>query len=336
MSSINSTSTNRLVTIFGGSGFVGRHVVRALLKRGYRVRVAVRRPDLAGHLQPLGTVGQVTPVQANLRYPASVAAAVAGSDVVINLVGILQETGRQNFSAVQAAGARAVATAAAQAGVSTLIHMSAIGADPASESIYAATKGEGEVAVREQVPGAIIFRSSVIFGPEDKFYNRFATLARLLPVMPVIGGGENRVQPVFVGDVAEAIARAVDGKVAFGRTFELGGPEVQTFREVVEFVCATTGRRPLIASLPFGLAKLQASLMGFADKLTLGLLPDELIFTRDQVTLLQSDNVVSDAAIAEKRTFAGLGIKPTSAESVVPSYLWRFRKSGQFEVARPE
>lgn len=336
MSNISTGAAGQLVTVFGGSGFVGRHVVRALLKRGYRVRVAVRRPDLAGHLQPLGSVGQVHAVQSNLRYPASVAKAVSGADAVINLVGILQETGRQSFSAVQTAGARAIAAACRQEGITNLVHMSAIGADAGSASVYATTKAEGEAAILEQVPSAVIFRASIIFGPEDKFFNRFAALARMLPVLPLVGGGETKFQPVFVGDVAAAIVLAVDGKAQAGKVYELGGPEQKTFRDLLEYVCEVTGRKRLLASLPWFLARLQARVITFTDKVTLGLMPDELVMTTDQVTLLMSDNVVSETAVAEKRTLTGLGIIPTSIEAVVPSYLWRFRKSGQFDTARTE
>jgi NADH dehydrogenase len=334
MADQGATGAGRLVTIFGGSGFVGRHLVRALLKRGWRVRVAVRRPDLAGHLQPQGTVGQVHAVQANLRYPESVARAVQGSDAVVNLVGILQPQGRQTFDAVQAAGAEAIASAAATAGIATLVHMSAIGADAASDSEYARSKAAGEAAMLSHVPDAAIMRASIIFGPEDSFFNRFAALARMLPVLPLVGGGETKFQPVFVGDVAEALARAVEGRVPGGSVHELGGPAVKTFRELMEFVCETTGRKRLLAPLPWPLATLQAGALEFADKLTFGLLPDTLMMTRDQVTLLKSDNIVSHAAIAEGRTLQGLGIEPTSIEAVVPGYLWRFRKTGQFNQAR--
>jgi NADH dehydrogenase len=330
-----SVTSAKLVTVFGGSGFVGRHVVRALAKRGYRVRVAVRRPDLAGHLQPLGVVGQIHAVQANLRYPQSVARAVEGSDAVINLVGILQEQGRQTFDSVQAEGARAVATATAAAGRATLVHMSAIGADAASASQYARTKGSAEAAVCEAVPGAVVMRASIIFGPEDGFFNRFAALARMLPVLPLVGGGATRFQPVYVGDVAEAIARAVDGQVAGGKIYELGGPEVKSFAELIAYVCEVTGRKRLLAPLPWPLASLQAGVLEVVDKLTFGLLPDAIKMTRDQVTLLKSDNIVSEAAVAEGRTLSGLGITPRSIEAIVPGYLWRFRKSGQFEAARP-
>ena len=326
--------SQQLITVFGGSGFVGRHVVRALVKRGYRVRVAVRRPDLAFFLQPLGSVGQIHAVQANLRYPDSVAAAIKGADAVVNLVGILQEGGRQTFNGVHANGARAVAQACAALGVSRLVQISALGADAGSKSSYAATKAEGEAAVLAQLPSAVVLRPSIMFGPEDSFFNRFASLARMLPILPLVGGGETKFQPAFVGDVAEAIARAVDGKVEGGRIYELGGPEVKSFKELVEYICQVTGRRRLLASLPFGLARIQGRILEIVDTLTLGLLPNELKLTRDQVTLLESDNVVSAQAISEGRDFAGLGITPTSVEAVVPSYLWRFRKTGQFDTAR--
>lgn len=329
---VSQTPASQLVTVFGGSGFLGRHVVRALARRGYRVRAAVRRPDLAGFLQPLGIVGQVTAVQANLRYPDSVTAAVRGADAVVNLAGILQESGRQSFSGVQAQGARAVAQACAQFGIERLVHVSALGADPDSKSVYARSKAEGEAAVTALVKRAVVLRPSVMFGPEDTFFNRFASLARMLPVLP-LAGAQTRFQPVFVGDVAEVIARAVDGKVAAG-TYELGGPEVKTLRELVEYVCAVTGRKRLLAPLPFPVARVQAQVLEIVNTLSLGLLPNEFLLTRDQVALLQSDNVVSAAAQQEGRTLQGLGLVPTSVEAEVPSYLWRFRKSGQFDTAR--
>ncbi len=328
--------SQQLVTVFGGSGFVGRHVVRALVKRGYRVRVAVRRPDLAGFLQPLGMVGQIHAVQANLRYPDSVAAAVRGAAAVVNLVGILQEGGRQSFAGVQANGARAIAQACAAAGIARLVQVSAIGADRDSKSLYARSKAEGEAAVLAAVPGAVILRPSIVFGPEDGFFNRFAALARVLPALPLVGGGETRFQPVFVGDVAEAVARGVDGVVAGGRVYELGGPEVKSFRELLAYICEVTDRKRLLVPLPFPVARIQARILELVDTLTLGLLPDAIKLTRDQVTLLESDNVVSAAALAEGRSFEGLGIAPVSVEAIVPSYLWRFRKAGQFDTARAD
>lgn len=325
--------SSQLITVFGGSGFLGRHVVRALVKRGYRVRVAVRRPDLAGFLQPLGTVGQIHGVQANLRYPDSVLAAVKGADAVVNLTGILEESGRQTFAGVQANGARAVAQACAGHGITRFVQISAIGADHASPSAYGRTKAEGEKAALELVPGAVVLRPSIMFGPEDTFFNRFAALARMLPVLPLVGA-ETKFQPAFVGDVAEVVARAVDGTIQGGRVYELGGPEVKTLRELVAYVCEITDRKRVLASLPFPLARLQARVLEIVNALTLGLLPAEFRLTRDQVTMLGTDNVVSGAAKAEGRSFEGIGIAPVSIEAVVPSYLWRFRKTGQFDTAR--
>ena len=314
------SNQDKLVTIFGGSGFVGRHVVRALCKRLYRVRVAVRRPDLAGHLQPLGRVGQIHAVQANVRYPASVEAAVRDADVVINLVGVLFERGRQRFAAVHAAGADAIARAAAAHGAG-MVHMSAIGADADSTSAYARTKAAGEQAVLAAVPAATILRPSIQFGPEDDFFNRFAAMARMLPALPLIGGGATRFQPVFVGDVAAAVAAAVAGTTRPGTIYELGGPEVFTFKELMEYVLATTERKRLLVPLPFLIAKLKARVLQY--------LPKPLL-TPDQVEMLRYDNIVSDAAKREGRTLEGLGIDPTAIAAVVPSYLWRFRKAGQF------
>jgi uncharacterized protein YbjT (DUF2867 family) len=315
------SNLDTLVTVFGGSGFVGRNVVRALCKRDYRIRVAVRRPELAGHLQPLGRVGQIHAVQANLRYPASIAAAMRDSHVAINLVGILAETGAQRFDAVQAAGAGAVAKAAAAIGA-RMVHVSAIGADENSPSRYARSKAAGEKAVLSAVPSATIFRPSVVFGPEDQFTNRFAALARMSPALPLIGGGATKLQPVYVGDVAAAVAEAVDGNAKAGATYELGGPEVLTMREVMELILATIERHRMLVSLPFGLAKLQALLLQYA--------PGPLKLTPDQVALLRSDNVVSEPAKAAGLTLEGLGIAPDSLEAIAPQYLWRFRKAGQF------
>jgi uncharacterized protein YbjT (DUF2867 family) len=317
-----TSNTETLVTVFGGSGFLGRNVVRALAKRDFRIRVAVRRPELAGHLQPLGRVGQIHAVQANLRYPVSVAAAMRGAQVAINLVGILAEGGAQSFDAVQAKGAEAVAQGAAAAGA-RLVHVSAIGADENAPSAYARAKAAGEKAVMAAVPSAIILRPSVVFGPEDQFTNRFAALARISPVLPLIGGGVTKMQPVYVGDVAAAVAEAVDGKAKAGATYELGGPEVLTMREIMEIILAITERNRTLVSLPFGLAKLQAVLLQFA--------PGALKLTPDQVELLKSNNVVSDAAKAAGLTLEGLGIMPDSMEAIAPQYLWRFRAAGQFQ-----
>jgi NADH dehydrogenase len=328
-----SVASSQLVTVFGGSGFIGRHVVRALAKRGYRVRVAVRRPDLAFFLQPLGNVGQIHAVQANLRYPASIDRAIEGADVVVNLVGILSESGRQRFQTVQANGAKAIADAATRKGISRFVQMSAIGADPASPSAYARSKAAGEAAVHAAIKEAIIIRPSIVFGPEDDFFNRFAALARILPGLPLIGGGETRFQPVFVGDVAEVVARAVDGSLKAGATYELGGPEVKTFRELLETLLRIIHRRRLLLPLPFPLARIQAGVMEFVNKFTFGLMPKALMLTRDQVTLLERDNVVSEEANSAGLTLEGLGIKGETIDSVVPGYLYRFRKAGQFDRA---
>jgi NADH dehydrogenase len=317
-----ASNSDTLVTVFGGSGFLGRNVVRALCKRDYRIRVAVRRPELAGHLQPLGKVGQIHAVQANLRYPASVKAAMRDSHVAINLVGILTEGGAQTFNAVQAAGADTVAAAAAAAGL-RMVHVSAIGADENSASRYGRSKAAGEKAVLAAVPSAVILRPSVVFGPEDDFTNRFAALARVSPMLPLIGGGVTRLQPVYVGDVATAVADAVDGKARAGVIYELGGPEVLTLREIMEIILATIDRKRMLLSLPFGLAKLQSQLLRFA--------PGPLKLTPDQVALLRSDNVVSEAAKAAGLTLEGLGITPDSLEAIAPQYLWRFRAAGQFQ-----
>jgi uncharacterized protein YbjT (DUF2867 family) len=314
--------TETLVTVFGGSGFLGRHVVRALARRQYRIRVAVRRPELCGHLRPMGRVGQIHAVQANLRYPHSIAAAVRDADIVVNLVGILFERGRQRFDAVQTAGAEAVALAAKAAGAG-LVHISVIGADESSASRYAQSKAEGEQRVLAAVPAAIIMRPSIVFGPEDDFFNRFAGLARLAPALPLPGGGHTRFQPVFVGDVAEAIAKAADGDTRTGTIYELGGPDVRTFKELMEFTLATIRRRRPLLPVPFALMKLQATLLQFLPKPPI---------TPDQVELLKRDNVVSAEAKRDGRTLEGLGIIPESMAAIVPTYLWRFRKTGQFDA----
>ena len=314
----------RLITVFGGSGFVGRHLVRALARDGWRIRVAVRRPDLAGHLQPLGAVGQIHAVQANLRYRDSVERAVEGADAVANLVGILHESGRQSFANVQSIGARMVAEATARAGIGTMVQLSAIGADAASASDYARTKAEGEAAVKAAVPGAIVLRPSIVFGPEDGFFNRFAAMARLSPILPLVGGGETRFQPVYVGDVAHAALAALNGRASAGTTYELGGPAIRSFRDLLTYVLETTNRRRLLVPVPFALARIKASV--------LELLPNPPL-TVDQVTLLETDNVVSDVATREGRTLEGLGVTPTTIEAIVPGYLYRFRPHGQFERA---
>lgn len=318
MSPRNNLET--LVTVFGGSGFVGRNLVRALARRQYRIRVAVRRPELAGFLQPMGRVGQVHAVQANLRYPQSVAAAVRDADIVVNLVGVLFQRGAQRFDAIQAQGAETVALAAKAAGA-RLVHISAIGADANSSARYAQSKAEGERLVLAAMPDAVVMRPSIMFGPDDDFFNRFAALARLTPALPLVGGGHTRFQVAFVGDVAEAIARAVDGDAKPGATYELGGPDVRSFKELMEFMLATIQRRRLLLPVPFGLMKFNAAF--------LQLLPKPPI-TPDQVEMLKYDNVVSAEAQRDGRTLEGLGIVPQSAAAIVPTYLWRFRKTGQF------
>ncbi|TIS60359.1 complex I NDUFA9 subunit family protein [Mesorhizobium sp.] len=313
--------TPKLVVVFGGSGFVGRHVVRALAKRGYRIRVACRRPDLAGHLQPLGNVGQIQPVQANVRVRWSVDRAVQGADHVVNLVAILHESGRQRFGAVHEFGARAIAEAARAVGAG-LTHISALGADLNSQSNYARTKALGEKAVLETIEDAVIFRPSINFGPEDRFFNRFASMARLSPVLPLIGGGQTKFQPVYVGDVAEAVARSVEGEVKGGQIYELGGPQVLTFKQCMAEMLAVIDRKRFLVPVPWWVANMQASI--------LGLLPNPLL-TKDQVVQLREHNIVSDAAARDNRTLTGIGIQPQSIGSVLPSYLWRYRAAGQFQ-----
>ena len=287
---MTATPFETLVTVFGGSGFLGRHVVRAIASRGYRVRVAVRRPELAGYLQPLGRVGQIHSMQANLRDAASVEAAARGADVVINLVGILFERARQRFDAVHAYGAEAVARAASAIGA-RLIHVSAIGADERASSHYARSKAAGERLVLAATPSAVVLRPSILFGPEDDFFNRFASMACFSPALPLmIGGGRTRFQPVFAGDVAEGIVSAMEGRARPGATYEVGGPEVRSFKELMQFVLATIERRRLLIPIPFALARLQASL--------LQLMPKPLL-TPDQVALLRRDNVVSERPAAK-------------------------------------
>lgn len=317
---------NKTVTVFGGSGFLGRYVARALARRGHRVRVACRRPDLAYHVQIAGNMGQVMPVQANLRYRWTIDRAVEGVDHVVNLVGVLAESGRQTFSALQAVGAGEVAEAA-RAAAAALTHVSAIGADESSPSAYARSKADGERRVREAVAEATILRPSIVFGPEDQFFNRFADMSRLSPFLPLLGGGGTRFQPVYVNDVAEAVATTVDGKVAAGRTYELGGPEVLTFREMMEIMLDIVNRRRRFLTIPFGVAGRMAELMEW--------LPGAPL-TTDQVKQLRRDNVVSDEAGREGRTLAAFGISPESIGAILPTYLVRFRPQGQFTKPDPQ
>lgn len=317
-----SLADKGLVTVFGGSGFLGRHVVRALLKRGWRVRAAVRRPDLAGHLQPLGMVGWVQPIQANLRYRWSVDRAVEGADAVVNLVAVMNNSGRQTVDVVNVFGARAVAEAARAAGLDRIVHVSAIGADPESDSAYGRSKAEAEAAVYETLPQSVVMRPSIIFGPEDHFFNRFAGMARMSPFLPLIGGGKTRFQPVFAGDVAQAIVDSIEGKARPATTYELGGPEIHTFRECMEIMLETIGRRRVLLPMPWGVASVLGTVLQY--------LPGKML-TPDQVRLLRVDNVVSAAAIEEKRTIKAFGIEPTTIEAVLPSYLSRFRVTGEYE-----
>lgn len=311
-----------LVTVFGGSGFVGRHVVRALVKRGYRIRVAVRRPDLAGFLLPSGYVGQISLVQANLRYRQSVDRAVGGASFVVNCVGILFESGRNSFDSVQDFGARAVAEAARAAGAK-LVHVSAIGADVQSQSSYARSKGRAEAAILSTVPDAVILRPSIIFGPDDSFFNKFAGMAKMYPALPLVGGGKTKFQPVYVEDVAQAAALGVDGVIPGGKIYELGGSEVLTFRECMELTLRTVSRKRPLVSLPFAIA----SMLGKVASLIPFIAPP---ITADQVELLKSDNVVSEAASRAGRTLEGMGIRPTLLSSVISSYLVQYRPQGQF------
>jgi len=313
-----------LITVFGGSGFVGRHVVRALAQQHYRIRVAVRRPELAFHLQPLGRVGQIHAVQANVRHAGSVAAAVRDAQTVINLVGILYARGRQRFEAVHTAGAETVARAAAQQGA-RLVHMSALGVDRNEHAFYARSKLAGEKAALAALPSATILRPSVVFGPEDEFFNRFAAIARFSPMLPLIGGGHTKFQPVFAGDVGAAVAAAVAGRTTPGAIYELGGPEICTLKGIMQYVLKTIERRRPLLPLPFWAARLQAFF--------LQMLPTPPL-TVDQVNLLHTDNVVSEAAAREQRTLHGLGITPESMQAIVPAYLWRFRRAGQFRTLR--
>lgn len=310
-----------LVTVFGASGFVGTQVVQLLARKGYRIRAAVRRPDLAGHLRMPGGVGQIVPIQANVRNPASVLRAVEGAGIVINLVGIGVQSGAQKFDAVNADGARTVAEAARTAGAATLVHVSGLGLTAESESDFARSKAAGEAAVAEAFPQAVIIRPSVIFGPGDGFFTRMATFARMLPILPLIGA-EARMQPVYVGDVAEVIGRAAMSEIKSGRVYELGGPEIETNRQLWQRVLRETGRNNTLLGVSQNVASLLA--------LPLSLLPNPPL-TADQVVLLGKDNVVSEAASKEKRTLLGLGMTPVAMETILPTYLWRFRKTGQFE-----
>lgn len=312
----------QIITVFGGSGFLGRHVVRALARAGHRLRVAVRYPNRAHHLLPLGRVGQIQLMKADIRRAEDVRRALDRADAAVNLVGILFQTRRQRFDTIHAEAAGEIADMAKQAGARRLVHVSAIGADPDASSRYARSKGEGEARVRAAFAGATILRPSIVFGPEDEFFNRFAALARLLPVLPLIGGGTTRFQPVYAGDVGQAVRVALESPENMARIYELGGPDILTFREVLEYILRETHRKRLLIPVPFAIAKAMA--------LPMEILPRPLL-TRDQVELLKSDNVAAPGMPG----LAELGITPTEIAAVVPSYLVRFRPRGQFDPVCP-
>jgi uncharacterized protein YbjT (DUF2867 family) len=318
---------SKLVTIYGGSGFVGRYIARRMAKEGWRVRVAVRHPNDALFVKPYGVVGQVEPVFCNIRDDASVRAVMAGADAVVNCVGVLNEIGKNGFQATQAEGAARIARIAAETGVAHLVQISAIGADAASDSLYARTKAEGEAGVLAAFPAAVILRPSVIFGQEDQFFNRFAGMARLGPILPVVGAG-TRFQPVYVDDVAQAAVLGATGAAAPG-IYELGGPDVETFRELMARMLAVIQRRKLVLNIPFFAARVMAFGFDMLQAVTLGLIPNGML-TRDQVRNLARDNVVTPGA----KGFADLGITPTAMAAVLPEYLWRYRPSGQFAAIK--
>lgn len=318
----------KLVTVFGASGFLGRHVVRALCKRGHRVRAAVRHPMEANFLNPMGAVGQVQIFQANVRYRTSVADALAGADAAVNLVGILAPVGKNTFEGVQTLGSQNVAQEAERLGIKDLIHVSAIGADASSESVYSRTKAEGEQAALTHVPTATIIRPSIVFGPQDDFFNRFAAMARIAPALPLIGGGRTKFQPVYVDDIADAIVELIESGAGHGETYELGGPEVMSFKELLQLMLKIVGRSRFLVPLPFPVA----SLMGSVGD-TVSMVPFvQAPITADQVKLLKTDNVVSAEGV---KTFDDLGISPETMDAVLPSYLFRYRKQGQFSPDVP-
>jgi len=314
-------NTPPLVTIFGGSGFLGRYIAQRMAHQGWRVRVAVRRPNEAMFVQPYGQVGQVIPVQANIRDDASTRAAIAGADVVVNCVGILAENSRQKFDAVQGDGVARIATMSAEAGASKFIHVSSIGADVESNSKYLRSKAAGEAAVLAAIPDAVILRPSVVFGTEDRFFNKFGTMSRYFPILPMVGA-DTKFQPVYVDDVAAAAQAAINSDAS--GIYELGGPDVETFRELMQRMLRVVRRKRFLISLPFGFAKFNAFFIELWHKMTLGIVP--LVLTRDQVKMLAHDNVVSDGA----KTLADLGVDPTGMDAVLDSYLYRFRAQGQY------
>jgi uncharacterized protein YbjT (DUF2867 family) len=316
-----------LVTVFGGTGFVGRQVVRSLAKQGWRVRVAARNVGRGYRLRMLGDVGQIEVVQANLRDAASVNRALEGAEACVNLVGVLWETGRQGFQTLHYMGAKTVAEAAAAHGITRFVQMSAIGADPEGASKYARTKAMGEAAVRAAIPTAVVLRPSVVFGPEDDFFNRFATMSTFSPALPLIGGGHTRFQPAYVTDVAAAVAKVLSDPDSAGRTYELGGPGIYSFKDLLAFVLRETGRSRVLVPVPWFAARLIGQVGDL--QAMMPIIPPAL--TSDQVESLRSDNVVSPGALG----FADLGIEPRTVEAIAPAYLYRYRKGGQY-AATPE
>lgn len=316
---------SKLVTIFGGSGFVGRYIARHLAQEGWRVRVAVRRPNEAIFVRPYGVVGQVEPILCNIRNDGSVAAAMQGADAVVNCVGILNESGKNSFEAIQTEGAERVARIAAGQGIARMVQLSAIGADAESDSDYSRSKGLGEAAVLKFMPDAVILRPSVIFGAEDQFFNRFAGMARMGPILP-IAAGDTRFQPVYVDDVAKAAVKAVTGDAAPG-VYELGGPEIKTMRALIAQMLEVISRRRVVVNMPFWMAGIMAFSFDMLQAASFGLISNGVL-TRDQLRNLRRDNVVADDA----KGFADLDITPVAMESVLPEYLWRFRPSGQYDA----
>ncbi len=316
-----SNKDYKLITIFGGAGFVGTQLVQQLAKENYRIRVAVRRPDLAGHVIPLGEVGQIVPIQANIRDFASVTRAIKGADIVINLVGIKYQSGKQTFKSVHIEGAKNIALAAKEANIKEFVHMSALGADINSDSLYAQTKAKGEQEVLKLFPKAIIMRPSIIFGPEDEFFNLFGALSAISPILPLICA-DSLFQPIYVGDVAKAFSLAALGKAKRGTIYELGGNEIYSMRHLMQEVIKQSGRNNILIPIPLWLAKIKTFF--------LQILPSPII-TIDQLNMLKNGSIISKEAIKSRRTLKALGIRPTTIEAILPSYMWRFRKEGEYE-----
>lgn len=309
--------TMRVVTIFGGTGFIGRHLVSALARRGIVVRIATRDTQRVLREKTAGVVGQIVPMRCNPNDAASVAGVIAGADAVINLIGILHQTRKSSFEKMHVEAAEIIARATYQAGITRFVHMSALGADINSESKYAQSKAEGERAVRGAHPDAVIMRPSVVFGPQDQFFNRFAAMAVWSPALPLIGGGNNKFQPVYVGDVVQAMMSALDNNITHGQTYELGGPATYSFRQILEFIMAKIGRQRFLLPLPYGVANSMAWVME--------LFPSPML-TRDQILLLQKDNIIQGRSL----TLENLGITPTAVEAVVPAYLAAYQSGGRF------